>query len=323
LNQVTIKIKLNSNKMKANKHEIIIPKNKNIFVISTEKPSRLYSKDGNHKLDNSTMAMDWYISSVGYKPHNIYITSDEVIKEGDWVLIESDYDKQGLSIKKYDFKDKHYDNCLFKKIILTTDKDLDGVQAIPDEFLEWFCKNPSCDEVEIIYGLFNPMGRQVDPNNVSQNHSQCIWKYKIIIPKEEPKQRLEKYSERFDNKDNELVEGVFNPDTWGKRLIDETEHLLSTETNKKRLLEEVEKQETLEETIGLKAHKYSMQYEGTDKYTVSMLAIEFGYNLVQEDSYSEEDMLNFAWFLIKNIGQYSDDRVAHFEGKYLEQFKKK
>ena len=43
----------------------------------------------------------------------------------------------------------------------------------------------------------------------------------------------------------------------------------------------------------------------------------------QEKSYSEEDMLDFAWYLIKNVGQYSDDRIAHFEGKYLEQFKKK
>ena len=43
----------------------------------------------------------------------------------------------------------------------------------------------------------------------------------------------------------------------------------------------------------------------------------------QEKSYSEEDMLGFAWFLLKNVGQYSDDRIAHFEGKYLEQFKKK
>ena len=37
--------------------------------------------------------------------------------------------------------------------------------------------------------------------------------------KQKPKQRLEKYSERFDNKDNELVEGVFNPENWGKRLV--------------------------------------------------------------------------------------------------------
>jgi hypothetical protein len=26
------------------------------------------------------------------------------------------------------------------------------------------------------------MGRQVDPNNLGQNHSQCVWKHKIIIP---------------------------------------------------------------------------------------------------------------------------------------------
>jgi hypothetical protein len=38
---------------------------------------------------------------------------------------------------------------------------------------------------------------------------------------EKPKQRLEKYSERFDNKDNQLVEGIFNLDTWGKRIIEE------------------------------------------------------------------------------------------------------
>jgi tRNA/tmRNA/rRNA uracil-C5-methylase (TrmA/RlmC/RlmD family) len=35
------------------------------------------------------------------------------------------------------------------------------------------------------------------------------------------KQRLEKYSERFDNKDNEIVEGIFNPETWGKRVLTE------------------------------------------------------------------------------------------------------
>ena len=40
----------------------------------------------------------------------------------------------------------------FKKIILTTDQDLiaDGVQAIDDEFLEWFVKNPSCENIPII-----------------------------------------------------------------------------------------------------------------------------------------------------------------------------
>lgn len=59
---------------------------KNIFLLPTDKSSRLYSKDGNRKLDNSTMAMDWYISSAGYKPYNLYITNDEKIEEGDWCI---------------------------------------------------------------------------------------------------------------------------------------------------------------------------------------------------------------------------------------------
>ena len=48
-----------------------------------------------------------------------------------------------------------------------------------------------------------------------------------------------------------------------------------------------------------------------------------GANWQAERMYSEEDMLKFAWFLIENVGQYSCDRTAHFEGKYLEKFKKK
>jgi hypothetical protein len=35
-----------------------------------------------------------------------------------------------------------------KKIILTTNKDIDGVQPIDDDFIEWYIKNPNCKEVE-------------------------------------------------------------------------------------------------------------------------------------------------------------------------------
>ena len=68
----------------------------------------------------------------------------------------------------------------FKKIILTTDQDLikDGIQAIDNKFLEWFVKNPSCEEVEV---------EEFEPIYGHQNNSSSIL-YKIIIPKEEPKQ---------------------------------------------------------------------------------------------------------------------------------------
>jgi hypothetical protein len=80
----------------------------------------------------------------------------------------------------------------WKKIVMTNDLELieDGVQQIGDLFFRWFVENPTCIKVEVVYGLFNPMGRQVDPNDLGQNHSKCVWKYKIITTKEEQKQHL-------------------------------------------------------------------------------------------------------------------------------------
>jgi hypothetical protein len=95
---------------------------------------------------------------------NIYITSTEEIKEGDYGFDE--VHKCVVKITK-----ELINNYLYKKIILTTDAQLikDGVQAIDDKFLEWFVKNPSCEEVEVDKGY-----RGVN-----------LFNYKIIIPKEE------------------------------------------------------------------------------------------------------------------------------------------
>ena len=105
---------------------------------------------------------------------HIYITSDEEIKIGDWVYCL----REGLEpILKQKVNAIGVNNDeMMKKIILTTDKDLitDGVQAIDDEFLEWFVKNPSCEEIGV--------------EKVSVMNDRFKLGYKIIIPKEEPKQ---------------------------------------------------------------------------------------------------------------------------------------
>lgn len=61
------------------------------------------------------------------------------------------------------------------------------------------------------------------------------------------------------------------------------------------------------------------KYNTASEATIALLEN----NWQQERIYTEDDMLNFAWFLKENLGQFSCDRTAHFEGKYLEQFKKK
>jgi hypothetical protein len=174
---------------------------KNIHLLPTDKASRLW-------LDSDNKLWIHEIPTTLFMMQNIYITSDEEIKEGDWGLDLC----EDLGLKYQPFKVDRatlkYANQECKKIILTTDPTLiaDGVQSIDDEFLQWFVKNPSCEKVETICGLFNPMGRQVDPNNLGQNHSQCIWKHKIIIPQEEPKQHLEFINSNIEEFEGKLKE---------------------------------------------------------------------------------------------------------------------
>ena len=107
----------------------------------------------------------------------IYITNDEQIKEGDAI-----YDDDGDIGWAIGTEASEWVGC--KKIVLTTDEKFikRGIQAIDDEFLEWFVKNPSCEFVEVANDTLTvkemiklPLG--------TRNH-----KYKIIIPQEEPKQ---------------------------------------------------------------------------------------------------------------------------------------
>jgi hypothetical protein len=142
---------------------------KNIHLIPTDKPSRLFKVSGELKL---TRNFDFY---NGSEYQNIYITNDEEIKEGDWVFnFEYNY------IVQYN-SEKHDNKFWYKKIILTTDQDLikDGVQAIDDTFLEWFVNNPSCEEVKV-----------ADYGNVLFD-DKVFHMYKIIIPQEEPKRKID------------------------------------------------------------------------------------------------------------------------------------
>ena len=160
---------------------------KNIHILPTDKPSRLQlSETGKFYL----------IDEIGHygtsKSNHIYITSDEEIKEGDkdFYIIANDRDKTWINhiekVIECKIDPKHGKVLILSsgfiyidegcKIILTTDPELikDGVQTIDDEFLEWFVENPSCESVEVESGLYF----------YAEGEDR---RYKIIIPKEEPK----------------------------------------------------------------------------------------------------------------------------------------
>jgi hypothetical protein len=143
---------------------------KNLYLLPTESfnpiPYQIWrKKDGG--LWRPTK--EFPINSSLIDPVNIYITSDEQPKYKDYYTIDGKkiYYCNTLNPKR----NNHY-----KKIILTTDQDLikDGVQAIEDEFLEWFVKNPSFEYVEA-KSIKTIPALQLTGNN------HCF--YKITIPK--------------------------------------------------------------------------------------------------------------------------------------------
>jgi hypothetical protein len=184
---------------------------KNIHLIPTDKPSRLRIGSNFNfvlGLTQSTIVS----KNDSYTNQHIYITADEVIKEGDWFIqttYEGIFKCSDAKIEYIYFDGDSYEPIKYcKKIILTTDQDLinDGVQAIDDEFLEWFVKNPSCEEVEVTYD------KDVFPYGV-ETAKGYGW-YKIIIPQEEPEQETtlekaaEKYVEDFDLSFYDTVEEI-------------------------------------------------------------------------------------------------------------------
>ena len=208
---------------------------KNVHVIPTDKPSRLLyfgtSKELTLQINPATFR------AFERSPQHIYITSDEEIKEGDWYIYLGQINKRTRKNPKAEYSFPNY-----KKIILTTDQDLiaDGVQAIDDTFLEWFVKNPSCEEVEV---EIETTSIQLPQQQLSENSYDLAFRwinkkvYKIIIPKEEPKQEtIEEATKRLfsyeygeetyvtDKKRDAFIEGA----KWQQEQIkNESEQLIN------------------------------------------------------------------------------------------------
>jgi hypothetical protein len=168
---------------------------------------------------------------------HIYITTNEEINEGDWCI-----DKHNVVYKQETDKIFTKFNGA-KKIILTTDQDLikDGVQAIDDEFLEWFVKNPTCEEVEVIKVCST--GRKCDGKGKNCNMA----KLKIIIPKEEQKQDYSGVHLRHCYQ-GEYEDGCkYGEDDCPAKPLEKPKKLTDLEIAIK--LEEIEREEFQQETV--------------------------------------------------------------------------
>jgi len=225
-------------------------KRKNCWILSTDQPSKLgyISESKTYHLYNNNVFLDELANAI-----NIYITSSEDIKEGDWLI----YNNKLYKDSKRSFTGVDYSNC--KKIILTTDPDLiaDGVQAIDDDFLKWFVKNSSCEFVEVD----EETHFEADKSKRANPLNGFYYLHKIIIPQEEPKQEFLLF-------DKERADTITSE---GQKTVRELQNTIQ--------------QETLEEA----AEKYAIRNFDSSWKDVTDHFIS-GANYQAERMYSEEDM---------------------------------
>ena len=213
-------------------------------------------------------------------------------------------------------KDKWYlqSETGYKEILLSTDDLLikDGVQAIDDEFLEWFVKNPSCEEVKVEW-VKTPDGIFYHQDKVPYG---C---YKIIIPKDcsKIKEGLEKsikgkkhFVQHFKN--GGTVED-FKPTEEDCSCTDECLGYLTKTCKGIETLEEFIK-EVLEDEF----------FTNISEYKKAERLIDIGAKWQQENSYSEEEVGEIVYNI---IGEYGKHYGIMIDGRKLnqlfEQFKKK
>jgi hypothetical protein len=307
---------------------------KNIHVLPTDKPSKLFNCFGKLNIgDYITSREDLQVTN-----QNIYITSDEEIKEGinQWYLDKFINKPRNSSGSQYGEKQD--------VIIFTTDQDLiaDGVQAIDDEFLEWFVKNPICEWVEVEKGYLGMCGfvKSSEPISKDKLH------YKIIIPQEELsssylRTMLKQDFPQLGTKDfNDLASAFFGgkPKPIHQQIIDS----VGGEDRFSEIVGSNSKQETLEEAAEKNYENKTAQIPVPTSHWVDSKRLQIqnfieGAKWQSERMYSEEEVLQIVTNAFNQGERYGWDTQKSIENidemrnkipfmsleKYLEQFKKK
>lgn len=279
-------------------------KKRNLWIIPTNKPSRLYYSISMNN-QGLILSKSLKIRSSTLRTQNIYITSNEEIKEWDWIYykhfgedIICKYDtKGGLNTNVNEHKD------FYKKIILTTDQELikDGVQEIDEDFLQWFVNNSNCEEVEIGEGI-RCEDEWIDNEDGGEifQHQYCC--YKIIIPSEKPKQVWEQIIEDCGGEEEFMKSAgllpkqkTLNLDNLESKLDNalekETEESLTSWLQEKR--SKMENKETIEEASIRIYPDNIIQLGNETSYNAALIKRKDfidGAKLQQERMYSEEDM---------------------------------
>ena len=302
---------------------------KNLYLLPTSNPSKIGYHSDIIKEGRWDYAPNFGFSEFNkdfnfrHNPYNIYITNNsEELKEG-W-FIDTDNNKLCHTDKNLIVTIEKVKRC--KNVILTTDTDLikDGVQAIDNEFLESFVKNPSCEKVEI---EDFPMTEKY--NSKGEYIHRSYWVSKIIIPKEEPKTGYVKSETKILGVEFTLEDGskqfVPNLKEEPKALtkLEIAKNIAAIGIGKEEqersiTIVDVSKQENNLEEAAEREIKFLSPFQDDELYKKGF---EEGAKWQQEKSYSEEDIREAFFSGCQSERQFKP-RIKCWE-EWFEQFKTK
>jgi hypothetical protein len=81
------------------------------------------------------------------------------------------------------------------------------------EYMNRFLYVDNNTKVDFKEVLINPMGREVDPNNLGQNHSGCVWYAELIYDENEEPKKVLTEEEIFNKRDIDAVTDYINKET--------------------------------------------------------------------------------------------------------------
>ena len=242
----------------------------------------------------------------------LFITDDSEINIG-WIYNS----KENIVEKAETFEDvkflreiNSYEKIIFK-VILTTDESLiaDGIQAIDDDFLQWFIAHPSCEEVEVKLRYMPPYRKETH-RGIKYDVSTTA--YKIIIPSEEfkPKKCEHEFVVKFGVSECQIcgeLESELSKETtsWLNNKRETKKHIVE-------IMEQDEKMGNYEETCPTCGTECTIGGKTTHYY-------------IPRNLYSEEEVDIMFDILKKNSvdNKITITNVDLFIKSWKEEFKKK
>ncbi len=202
---------------------------KRIVLLPTENPSVIYKRNdlNTYHLGDCVKCDPTDTLRTNY---HMYIISDDDNLELGGYQFNSKYGDELQKTNQRDIDSRKYweaDDYYISKILLTTDLELvkDGIQEVPESFLNWFLENPSCEHVELKQEKLHP-GEVMD-----DSYPKDFLDYQIVLPEGESlidaanEYAKNDYTKSYDFSSDTLIEAFTEGANWQSHRMYSKEEL--------------------------------------------------------------------------------------------------